>query len=156
MYFDWFVCVCVCVLGGKNSGKKHAAVSGVGFVGWSDCRSCGDDQSQWKALDFKASSLPSNLIPFELRLFASHILPKTHTHCPSLLSRSTSAQTKNRTKSLYYWTSLFNAISFITQNNIRRFLPKHFFLLQVGKFLRNRKPTVQKPNSGQCKQRNTT
>lgn len=50
----------------NNSGKKHAAVSGVGFVGRSDCRSGGDDQGQWKALVFKASSLPSHLIPFFL------------------------------------------------------------------------------------------
>lgn len=60
----WLIClcVCVCVLGYINSGKKHAAVSGVSIVGWSDCRSCGNDQSQWKAIVFKASSLPSHLI----------------------------------------------------------------------------------------------
>ena len=50
----------------NNSGKKHAAVSGVSFVGRSDCRSGGDDQGQWKALVFKASSLPSHLIPFSI------------------------------------------------------------------------------------------
>ncbi|WZY70270.1 hypothetical protein YC2023_002510 [Brassica napus] len=50
----------------SSSGKKHAAVSGVSFVGRSDCRSGGDDQGQWKALVFKASSLPSHLIPFSI------------------------------------------------------------------------------------------
>lgn len=76
------------MLGDKqNSGKKHAAVSGVGVVGRSDCRSCGDDKGQWKALVFKASSLPSHLI-LSCQLDDYVCLSHIHLSNPTALSQS--------------------------------------------------------------------